>query len=72
MEEDMGAPLESIFSQISSLPVAAASLGQVYQATLRETGEQVAIKVGEKRGPSAGPGPSNALSPQRSGAAPGN
>lgn len=45
MEEQMGRPLEEVFSQISSIPVAAASLGQVYRATLRATGEEVAIKV---------------------------
>lgn len=45
IEEDIGAPLEKIFTQITSEPVAAASLGQVYRATLRETGEEVAIKV---------------------------
>jgi hypothetical protein len=34
-----------LFSKISSGTIAAASLGQVYRATLRETGEDVAIKV---------------------------
>jgi len=37
--------LEDVFSEISARPVAAASLGQVYKATLRDTGEAVAIKV---------------------------
>ncbi|XP_021738874.1 protein ACTIVITY OF BC1 COMPLEX KINASE 1, chloroplastic-like [Chenopodium quinoa] len=45
IEEDLGQPLEAIFSKISSLTIAAASLGQVYRATLRATGEDVAIKV---------------------------
>ena len=45
IEEDLGAPLEKIFSEISAFPVAAASLGQVYRATLRDTKEEVAIKV---------------------------
>lgn len=45
MEEDFGRPLEQIFSSISERPIAAASLGQVYKAILRETGEQVAVKV---------------------------
>ncbi|KAL9227205.1 hypothetical protein vseg_002927 [Gypsophila vaccaria] len=45
IEEDLGQPLESIFSKISSQTIAAASLGQVYRATLRATGEDVAIKV---------------------------
>ncbi|XP_057814271.2 protein ACTIVITY OF BC1 COMPLEX KINASE 1, chloroplastic [Cryptomeria japonica] len=45
IEEDLGAPLERIFSKISSQTIAAASLGQVYRATLRSSGEEVAIKV---------------------------
>ncbi|CAM8898652.1 unnamed protein product [Rhodiola kirilowii] len=45
IEEELGRPLESVFSQITSTTIAAASLGQVYKATLRETGEDVAIKV---------------------------
>ncbi|KAL6212651.1 hypothetical protein ACLB2K_017869 [Fragaria x ananassa] len=45
IEEELGQPLEAIFSKISSQTIAAASLGQVYRATLRDTGEDVAIKV---------------------------
>ncbi|KAK4757913.1 hypothetical protein SAY87_019214 [Trapa incisa] len=45
IEEELGLPLESVFSKISAQTIAAASLGQVYRATLRETGEDVAIKV---------------------------
>lgn len=45
IEEELGQPLERLFSKISSQTIAAASLGQVYRATLRETGEDVAIKV---------------------------
>ncbi|XP_042394788.1 protein ACTIVITY OF BC1 COMPLEX KINASE 1, chloroplastic-like [Zingiber officinale] len=45
IEEELGQPLEQVFSKISSQTIAAASLGQVYRATLRETGEDVAIKV---------------------------
>lgn len=45
IEEELGQPLESLFSKISSETIAAASLGQVYRATLRATGEDVAIKV---------------------------
>ena len=36
-----------VFSKISSQTIAAASLGQVYRATLRDSGEDVAIKVVE-------------------------
>ncbi|KAL1834739.1 hypothetical protein DCAR_0104961 [Daucus carota subsp. sativus] len=45
IEEELGQPLETVFSKISSTTIAAASLGQVYRATLRATGEEVAIKV---------------------------
>lgn len=45
IEEELGQPLEALFSKISSETIAAASLGQVYRATLRATGEDVAIKV---------------------------
>ncbi|GMH40760.1 hypothetical protein BSKO_08664 [Bryopsis sp. KO-2023] len=44
IQEELGRPVESVFASISSAPVAAASLGQVYKGTLR-TGETVAIKV---------------------------
>lgn len=37
--------MDEIFSEITPEPVAAASLGQVYKAKLRETGETVAVKV---------------------------
>lgn len=43
--EGLGRPAEEIFSEISPEPIAAASLGQVYKAQLRETGEVVAVKV---------------------------
>jgi predicted unusual protein kinase regulating ubiquinone biosynthesis (AarF/ABC1/UbiB family) len=41
----MGRSTSDVFSTISAEPVAAASLGQVYRATLRATGEEVAVKV---------------------------
>jgi len=44
MERELGAPLNTVFKTISTEPVAAASLGQVYKAVLL-TGEEVAIKV---------------------------
>lgn len=43
IKQELGATPEKIFSKISDEPVAAASLGQVYKATL--DGIQVAIKV---------------------------
>jgi len=45
MEEELGKPIGDVFSSISEAPIAAASLGQVYKAVLRDTGEEVAIKV---------------------------
>jgi predicted unusual protein kinase regulating ubiquinone biosynthesis (AarF/ABC1/UbiB family) len=43
--QQLGKPLEAVFSSISEQPVAAASLGQVYKAVLRDSGEEVAVKV---------------------------
>lgn len=45
IEQELGMPLEDAFSHITSSPVNAASLGQVYKATLASTGETVAVKV---------------------------
>ncbi|WJX71166.1 hypothetical protein P8452_55189 [Trifolium repens] len=45
IEQELGLSLVEIFSEISPEPVAAASLGQVYQARLRRTGQVVAVKV---------------------------
>lgn len=44
IEEELGLPPEEIYAEISPKPLAAASLGQVYQARLK-TGERVAVKV---------------------------
>lgn len=43
--EGLGKPVEDIFSELSTEPIAAASLGQVYKGQLRETGDVVAVKV---------------------------
>ncbi|KAI5010118.1 hypothetical protein ZWY2020_012255 [Hordeum vulgare] len=45
IEKELGMPLDMIFSEMSPVPVAAASLGQVYQARLRSNGKLVAVKV---------------------------
>ncbi|MBA0841840.1 hypothetical protein Goarm_001700, partial [Gossypium armourianum] len=45
IETELGMPLESIFSSISPTPIAAASLGQVYKARLKYSGQTVAVKV---------------------------
>ncbi|OUL18486.1 hypothetical protein BV378_36010 [Nostoc sp. RF31YmG] len=44
IEEELGAPPEEIYSELSPEPIAAASLGQVYKGKLK-TGEEVAVKV---------------------------
>ena len=44
ISEDLGLPMEGLFSEFSE-PVAAASIAQVHKARLSETGETVAVKV---------------------------
>lgn len=44
IQEELGAPPEALYAELSSEPVAAASLGQVYKGRLK-TGEVVAVKV---------------------------
>lgn len=45
IEEELGQPWQNIYSELTSSPIAAASLGQVYKGRLKETGELVAVKV---------------------------
>lgn len=45
IEQELKVPIDELFSEISPEPVAAASLGQVYQARLRHSGKVVAVKV---------------------------
>jgi ubiquinone biosynthesis protein len=44
VEEDLGGPLQDVFSEFVTTPVAAASIAQVHVAKLR-TGEEVVVKV---------------------------
>jgi predicted unusual protein kinase regulating ubiquinone biosynthesis (AarF/ABC1/UbiB family) len=44
IQEELGAPPSEIYAELSEVPIAAASLGQVYKARLK-TGEDVAVKV---------------------------
>jgi len=45
IEKELGRSVNDLFSEITPEPVAAASLGQVYKAKLRDTGDDVAVKV---------------------------
>ncbi len=44
IEEELGAPLDTLFAEFGRAPVAAASIGQVHAARTRD-GERVAVKV---------------------------
>ncbi|MEH2234669.1 ABC1 kinase family protein [Nostoc sp.] len=44
IKEELGAPPEEVYAELSVQPIAAASLGQVYKGKLK-TGEEVAVKV---------------------------
>ncbi|MCC6434652.1 MAG: AarF/ABC1/UbiB kinase family protein [Acidimicrobiales bacterium] len=45
VEEDLGRPLEAVFSRFERTPLAAASIAQVHAATLRGSGVEVVVKV---------------------------
>lgn len=45
IEDDLEEPLGEVFSDFDEEPIAAASIGQVYRATLARDGRRVAVKV---------------------------
>mmetsp|Transcript_35020 Transcript_35020/g.84763 ORF Transcript_35020/g.84763 Transcript_35020/m.84763 type:complete len:756 (-) Transcript_35020:3488-5755(-) len=45
VEEELGAKFEDVFELVQEEPVAAASIGQVYKAKLRTTGQEIALKI---------------------------
>ena len=45
IESELERPIDEIFSKIDENPIGSASIGQVYKATLKENGEEVALKV---------------------------
>ena len=45
IEEDLEEPISKVFASFDEEPIAAASIGQVYRATLKEDGREVAVKV---------------------------
>lgn len=45
IEDDLEEPIGEVFAEFEEEPIAAASIGQVYRARLREDGREVAVKV---------------------------
>jgi ubiquinone biosynthesis protein len=45
IEEDLGKPIDEVFKDFQTVPIAAASIGQVHVAWLRDNGKKVAVKV---------------------------
>lgn len=45
IESELQKPIDEIYSEIDENPIGSASIGQVYKAKLKNTGEEVAIKV---------------------------
>jgi predicted unusual protein kinase regulating ubiquinone biosynthesis (AarF/ABC1/UbiB family) len=45
IEDDLEEPIGRIFASFEEEPIAAASIGQVYRATLKDDGREVAVKV---------------------------
>jgi predicted unusual protein kinase regulating ubiquinone biosynthesis (AarF/ABC1/UbiB family) len=45
IEDDLEEKISGVFAEFDEEPIAAASIGQVYRATLRDDGREVAVKV---------------------------
>ncbi len=45
IEEDLEEKISDVFAEFDEQPIAAASIGQVYRATLKQDGREVAVKV---------------------------
>ncbi len=45
LEREFGEPVDQLFSQLDPRPLAAASIAQVHAAQVRETGEQIVLKI---------------------------
>jgi predicted unusual protein kinase regulating ubiquinone biosynthesis (AarF/ABC1/UbiB family) len=45
IEDDLEEPISAVFATFDEEPIAAASIGQVYRATLKDDGREVAVKV---------------------------
>lgn len=45
LEKELGCPIEEVFEEFDQDPAASASLGQIYRATLRDSGMKVAVKI---------------------------
>jgi len=45
IEQELGEKVSAVFDEFDEEPIAAASIGQVYRARLREDGREVAVKV---------------------------
>ena len=45
IEGELGKSLDEVYSEFNEEPLGSASIGQVYKATLKETGMDVAVKV---------------------------
>nr|WP_238710313.1 AarF/ABC1/UbiB kinase family protein [Oceanipulchritudo coccoides] len=45
LEKELGTSIKEVFSEFDEQPKASASLGQIYKAQLRDSGQEVAVKI---------------------------